>query len=139
MLAHAARELHALGVVGGMDVAQGDVCRVGLGDCELVAAQADLHGVAHGCELDHGDLGARREAHVEDVLAEVLVVAIDRGDYGVLADLQAVQLHWCVPLGSLAFDWANSSTLWGRGTKPSARLCHRSVSHFCDIAYLMLK
>ena len=62
---------------------------------ELVAAQTDLQRVAHGGALHERDLHARREAHVEDVLAQRRLVAVNRRHDRVLADSQLVQVHQC--------------------------------------------
>ena len=79
--------------VGVMDVNELDARGVCPAQGELVAAQAYLHGVAHGCVLHHGDLGAGRQAHVEDVLAQRRIIRCHRGNDRVLANLQRVESH----------------------------------------------
>ena len=70
-----------------------DARGVGLAQCELVSAKANLERVAHGGGLDHGDLDARREPHVKDVLAERVLVAVDGRNDRILADFERVQSH----------------------------------------------
>ena len=90
---HARRHLQADLLVRIMDVLERDLGCVRRADGELVAAQANLKRVTHRRVLDHGDLGARREAHIKDVLAQGLLFAIHRADDGVLADLERVECH----------------------------------------------
>ena len=66
---------------GGLRLAQG----------ELIAAQAQLERVAHGGLLDHRDDGPGREAHVEDVLAQLGVVGVDGRDPRAGADGEPVE------------------------------------------------
>ena len=83
--------VHAIVRMGLVDIRQRDARGVGAAQGQLVAAQADLEGVAHGGVLHHRHLGAGREAHVEDVLAQRGVIGIDRRHDGVLADLELIE------------------------------------------------
>ena len=87
----AAMGLLALLRVRIMDVLERDARGVRPTQGELVAAQTDLDGIAHGGVLHHGDLGTGGEAHVEDVLAQGLIVRIDRRHHGVLANGKLVE------------------------------------------------
>ena len=69
---------------------------------DLVAAQAQLEGVSHGRVLDHGDLGAGREAHVQDVLVQRRVVGAHLRNHRVLANLELVKPHAQRPSPRLA-------------------------------------
>ncbi len=82
--------LRDVGVVHGPQLDQSGVC---LAQGELVAAQPDLERVAERGGFDHGHLGPRGEAHVEDVLAERSAIAGDGRDNGVLADLEFIERH----------------------------------------------
>lgn len=81
----------ALKLVRVVDIRQRDTGRIRTAQRELVAAQANLDRIAHGRVLHHGHLGARRKAHVEDMLTKRLVVRVNRRDDGVLADLQMIE------------------------------------------------
>ena len=74
---------------------------------ELVAAQANLHGVSHGGVLHHGHFGAGRQPHIKNVLMQRHVVRRNRRDNRVLTDLQLVELH------------ARSPQIEQSGTNPS--------------------
>ena len=93
VLRHARGHLQADLLVRVMDVLKRDLCCVRRANGELVAAQANLKRVPHGRVLDHGDLGTRREAHIKDVLAQGLFLAVHRADDGVLANLERVECH----------------------------------------------
>ena len=60
---------------------------------ELIAAQTDLHGVAHGGVLHHRNLGTGRKAHIEDMLAERRVIRRHRRDHRVLANFKLIEFH----------------------------------------------
>ena len=76
-----------------MDARELDAARVRAPQRELVASQPNLHGVAHGGELHHGDLGTGRKPHIQDVLAQRSVVRFNRRDDRVLADLKLIESH----------------------------------------------
>ena len=74
-----------------------NACGIVLAQRELVATQANLERVAHGGVLHHGDFGARRQTHVQNMLSECLVVRCHRCDNGVLSNLECIELHVRVP------------------------------------------
>lgn len=74
-----------------------DASGIVLAQCQLVATQANLERVAHGGVLHHGDFGARRQAHVQNMLSECLIVRCHRCDNGVLSNLECIELHVRVP------------------------------------------
>ena len=54
---------------------------------QLIAVDAQLHGVAHGCQFDQGDLCPRDKTHIQKMLAQCTASA-HRVHDGALADLQ---------------------------------------------------
>ena len=84
---------------GGLRPLNADVLGVGQAQRQLIPAQAQLHGVAHGRKLDHGHLHAGDEAHIQKMLPQ-RAFAADACHAGGLARLQFVQLH--VSLFSMA-------------------------------------
>ena len=102
------------GVVHVVHLGERDVGGVVAAQGELVAAQADLERVAHRGALHQRDLDAGREAHVEDVLAQRGLVAVDRRDYRVLANLELVKVHAGGPSQSFV---RTSLYPCGRGTR----------------------
>ena len=79
--------------IGVVNIHELDVRRGIAAKGELVAAQANLHGVAHGGVLHHGHFGAGRQPHIKNVLMQRHVVRRNRRDDRVLTDLQLVELH----------------------------------------------
>ena len=75
----------------------GNLCRIRKTQCELITMDFQLHGVAHGRELHHADLGAGNEPHVEKMLAQRAFPA-HRLDDGSLARLQILNCHSAIPL-----------------------------------------
>ena len=69
---------------------------IGLANRELIATQTQLDGVAERSFLLHRDTHARREAHVEDMLAKLIGIAIDTRDDGGRAHGQLVERTRCV-------------------------------------------
>ena len=62
-----------------------DLAGVVQADRQLIAAQFQFDGVAHGCDLAQCDFNARCQAHVQKVTAKCALAAY-RADPGVLAD-----------------------------------------------------
>ena len=83
----------ARGVVHVVHLRERDVRGVVPAKRELVAAQANLERVPHGGALHERDLHARREAHVQDVLAQRRLVTVHRRHHGILANLQLIKVH----------------------------------------------
>ena len=54
---------------------------------QLIAMDAQLHGVAHGCQLHQRDLRARGQPHIQKMLAQCAAAA-NRIHHGAFADLQ---------------------------------------------------
>lgn len=79
--------------IGIVDARELDAARVRAPQRELIASQPDLHGVAHGGELHHGDLGTGRKPHIQNVLAQRRVVRFNRRDDRVLTDLKLIESH----------------------------------------------
>lgn len=113
----AAMDLLALLRVRIMDVLERDARGVRPTQGEFVAAQTDLDGIAHGGVLHHGDLGAGGKTHVEDVLAQGLVVRIDRCHHGVLANGKLVEPEW--PIADHGF-FRRGLRLRGSSTLPAS-------------------
>ena len=89
--------LTAGGAVRLVDVLHFDFRRVVQPQRQLIAAQLDLDGVAHRCDLAQGDLGAGGQAHVQQVVAQ-LTLAADGTQYSILPDFQIRQCHIYNPL-----------------------------------------
>ena len=60
--------------------------------CQLIAPQGDLHGVAHGGHLLQHHLGLGRQAHIQQMVPQGPVAA-HRGNKRGLAGLQFVHCH----------------------------------------------
>ena len=70
--------------------------------CQLIAPQGDLHGVAHGGHLLQHHLGLGRQAHVQQMVPQGSIPA-HRRDKGGLAGLQFIHRHRVSP-HSIAFS-----------------------------------
>ena len=63
---------HCRGLFGGGDA---DLRGIIQPEGQLVAMDAQLHGVAHGCQLDQRDLRPRDQAHIQKMLAQCAAAA----------------------------------------------------------------
>ncbi len=81
------------GVMGIVHVDELDARGIGEAQRQLVITKPNLHRIAHGGVLHHGDLRARGQTHVQDMLIQRRVIGVDRCHDGVLADLKLVEPH----------------------------------------------
>ena len=63
---------HCRGLFGGGDA---DLRGIVQPEGQLIAMDAQLHGVAHGCQLDQRDLRPRDQAHIQKMLAQCAAAA----------------------------------------------------------------
>ena len=77
------RPLVAAGAV--LDGIYGDLLRLGQAEGQLIAVDLQLHGVAHGGQLDHRHLRPGHHAHVQKVLAQG-AVAPHLSDHGAFSN-----------------------------------------------------
>ena len=77
------RGVHRRGLFGG---GHGDLCRVVQTQGQLIAVDAQLHGVAHGCQLYQRDLRPGDQTHIQKMLPQCACTAHSI-HYGAFADL----------------------------------------------------
>ena len=77
------RDVHRRGLFGG---GHGDLCRVVQTQGQLIAVDAQLHGVAHGRQLYQRDLRPGDQTHIQKVLPQCACTAHSI-HYGAFADL----------------------------------------------------
>lgn len=77
------RGVHRRGFFGG---GHGDLCRVVQTQGQLIAVDAQLHGVAHGCQLYQRNFRARDQTHIQKMLPQCARTA-HSVYYGAFADL----------------------------------------------------
>lgn len=75
--------MHRRGLFGG---GHGDLCRVIQTQGQLIAVDAQLHGVAHGCQLYQRDLCPGDQTHIQKMLPQCARTAHSIY-YGAFADL----------------------------------------------------
>ena len=79
------RPLVAAGAV--LDGIYGDLLRLGQAEGQLIAVDLQLHGVAHGGQLDHRHLRPGHHSHIQKVLAQG-TVAPHLPDHGAFSNAQ---------------------------------------------------
>ena len=72
------------------DRSDADIFGIGEAQGEFVVMEAQLHGIAHGSELNEGDLGTGDKAHIEEMLAKRAISADFFYFYG-LTDLNCIK------------------------------------------------
>ena len=77
--------LIAGGTVGFVNVVYLDFSGIRQAQRQLVAAQLQFNGVAHGGNLAQGHLGTRRKPHIQQVMAQ-FALAADGAQDGILTD-----------------------------------------------------
>ena len=87
-----------------------DLCGVIQAQGQLIAVDAQLHGVAHGGQLDQGDLRPRNKAHIQKMLPQGPGAA-HRVHHRALADLQFFQCHISCSFERKMLAFANNSNI----------------------------
>ena len=87
-----------------------DLCGVIQAQGQLIAVDAQLHGVAHGGQLDQGDLCPRNKAHIQKMLPQGPGAA-HRVHHRALADLQFFQCHISCSFERKMLAFANNSNI----------------------------